>query len=87
MFSFIVTLKKAIRDLPKSHQEQFDQLVDILKDDPIPFNKFDLVRIKGHKGIFRIRLGGFRLTYEIDEFNLCIKLLKLEPRGKAYKEL
>lgn len=87
MFSFIVTLKKAIRDLPKSHQEQFDQLVDILKDDPIPFNKFDLVRIKGHNGIFRIRLGGFRLTYEIDECNLCIKLLKLEPRGKAYKEL
>ncbi|MGA9100101.1 MAG: type II toxin-antitoxin system RelE/ParE family toxin, partial [Methanotrichaceae archaeon] len=70
-------VKKAIKDLPKSHQEQFVQLVDILKEDPVPFRKFDLVRIRGHIDIFRIRLGGFRLTYEVDEDNQCIKLLKL----------
>jgi mRNA interferase RelE/StbE len=78
---------KAIKSLPKSYQEQFSQLVDILKEDPVPFNKFDLARIKGHMDIFRIRLGGFRLTYEVDEDHQCIRLLKLEPRGKAYKGL
>jgi mRNA interferase RelE/StbE len=80
-------VKKAIKELPKSHQEQFGRLVDILEEDPIPFNKFDLMRIKGHINIFRIRLGGFRLTYEVDEDNRCIRLLKLEPREKAYKGL
>jgi mRNA interferase RelE/StbE len=80
-------VKKAIKGLPKSHQVQFSQLVDILKDDPVPFSKFDLVRIKGHIDIFRIRLGGFRLTYEVDEDHQCITLLKLEPRKKAYKGL
>lgn len=78
---------KAIKDLPAAYKDQFAQLIDVLKVEPVPFKKFDLLRIQGHNGIFRIRLGGFRLTYEVDEGNLCIRLLKLEPRGKAYKGL
>jgi mRNA interferase RelE/StbE len=80
-------VQKVIRDLPPSHQKQFAQLIDVLKEDPVPFKKYDLVRIKGHKGIFRIRLGDFRLTYEVDDDLFKVKLLKLGPRGKAYKEL
>ena len=80
-------VRKAIKDLPASYKDQFVQLIDVLKEEPVPFRKFDLVRIRGHENIFRIRLGGFRLTYEVDECNLCIRLLKLEQRGKAYKGL
>jgi mRNA-degrading endonuclease RelE of RelBE toxin-antitoxin system len=80
-------VRKAIKDIPPSHQKQIAQLIDVLKKEPVPFDKFDLVKIQGYKGIFRIRLGGFRLTYEVDEDKFCIKLLKLEPRGKAYKGL
>lgn len=81
------SVRKAVKDLPRSHQKQIAQLIEVLKEDPVPFNKFDLVKIQGREDIFRIRFGGFRLTYEVDEDNLCIKLLKLEPRGKAYKGL
>jgi mRNA-degrading endonuclease RelE of RelBE toxin-antitoxin system len=69
--SFEVTLHREVRKAIKN----------------IPFKEFDIGRVEGHRGMFKIRFGVFRLTYEIDENNRRIKLLKLEPRSKAYKGL
>ncbi len=89
--SFEVTLhravRKAIKDLPKVHQRQISELIEVLKDNPIPYKEFDVGRVEGHRGMFKIRFSAFRLTYEIDENHRRIKLLKLEPRSKAYKGL
>lgn len=80
-------VRKSIKNLPNAHQRQISELIEVLKENPIPFKEFDVVRVGGYEGMFRIRFGEFRLTYEIDENNRRIKLLKLEPRGKAYKGL
>lgn len=76
---------KAIKDLPKAHKVRLSEFIDALKDNPVPFKKFDIKKLKGQRDRFRVRLGDFRLTYEVDKKERLVMLLKLERRGSAYK--
>ncbi|RLI73682.1 type II toxin-antitoxin system RelE/ParE family toxin [Archaeoglobales archaeon] len=76
---------RAIKELPKAHKIRLSMLIDTLKNNPIPFKKFDVKKLKGQRDRFRVRLGNFRLTYEVDKKEKLVMLLKLERRGKAYE--
>jgi len=39
-----------------------------------------------HRPAFRLRVGGFRILFEIDTGSRKIMILSVRPRGKAYKE-
>jgi mRNA interferase RelE/StbE len=95
--SFHVRLNKKIRfnilSLPRSHQEKIGKLIDKLSDNPYPSRTgfialssadFDIKKCKGHKTRFRVRLGEYRLIYEIDEPDLLVLVLKLDTRGDVY---
>ncbi|MBO8181824.1 MAG: type II toxin-antitoxin system RelE/ParE family toxin [Archaeoglobus sp.] len=76
---------KTIGDLPKAHKVRLSEFIGVLKDNPVPFKKFDIKKLKGQRDRFRVRLGDFRLTYEVDKKERLVMLLKLERRGGAYK--
>jgi mRNA-degrading endonuclease RelE of RelBE toxin-antitoxin system len=82
-----MNVRKSLKELPEGRIKQINDLVDILENDPVPFRIFDISRIEGHEGLFRVRLGFLRITYEVDESLMRVKLLDLDPRGKAYKKL
>lgn len=95
--SFQVLLNKKIRSnillLPRSHQEKIGRLIDKLSDNPYPSRTgfialsstdFDIRKCKGHKTRFRVRLGEYRLIYEIDEPDQMVLILKLDTRGDVY---
>jgi len=64
---------------------RLSEFIDTLKDNPVPFRKFDLKKLKGKKDRYRARLGDFRLTYQVDKKEKVILLLKLERIGSEYK--
>ena len=76
---------KAIAGLPKAHQRKLANLVETLKENPVPFKRFDIKKLKGYENRFRVRLGGFRLIYEVDKEENLILLLKIEKREGAYR--
>ncbi len=76
---------KAIKDLPKAHKVRLSEFIDALKENPVPFKKFDIKKLKGQRDRYRVRLGGFRLTYEVDKKERLVMLLKIEKRKRAYK--
>lgn len=78
-------IAKAIKDLPKAHRVRLSEFIDALRENPVPFRKFDLKKLKGYKDRYRVRLGDFRLTYQVDKKAKVILVLKLERRGRAYK--
>ena len=80
-------VRKAMVGLPKVRLKQIDKLLAVLENDPVPYKFFDVTRIEGYHGLYRVRLGFLRITYEVDESLMRIKLLDLDPRGKAYKKL
>jgi mRNA interferase RelE/StbE len=41
----------------------------------------------GHKGLFRIRVGDYRILYEIDDTAHVVTVTRVRPRGAAYRGL
>ena len=40
---------KKIKELPKAHKARFAELLDTLSQNPIPFKRFDVKKLKGQK--------------------------------------
>jgi len=60
--------RKALRKLTKLDQkkkETIKEIISILKQDPIPFRKVDVSKLKGYNDIYRIRVGDNRIVYEV----------------------
>lgn len=95
--SFHILLNKGIRSillsLPRAHQEKIGKLIDRLSENPYPSRikfidisstNFDIKKCKGHQTRFRVRLGEYRLIYDIDDASQMILILKLDTRGDIY---
>jgi mRNA interferase RelE/StbE len=59
-----------------------DRLVG-LQDDPQPPGCKALVG--NLQGLYRIRVGSYRVVYEVDEAARVVSVLRVRPRGQVYK--
>ncbi len=86
--SFVIKPKdKVIKNLekfPKIHRKRIEELILTLKENPLPYLKFDLVKIKGYEDTYRIRIGKVRIIYKIDFKNKVIQILDADYRGRIY---
>jgi mRNA interferase RelE/StbE len=80
--------RKALRKLTKLDQkkkETIKEIISILKQDPIPFRKVDVSKLKGYNNIYRIRVGDNRIVYEVLWTQRTILIHYVGPREKAYQ--
>jgi mRNA interferase RelE/StbE len=86
---FTINIKrKALRKLAKLDQKQKHRIqttILILKNDPIPFKKTDICKLRGYENIYRIRVGNLRIVYEILWNQKTILIHYIGPREKAYQ--
>jgi mRNA interferase RelE/StbE len=73
-----------LEKFPKSIRKRIEELVFILKENPLPYLKFDLVKMKGYENVYRIRIGKVRIIYRIDFKNKIIEILNADYRGRIY---
>ncbi|MCC7573796.1 MAG: type II toxin-antitoxin system RelE/ParE family toxin [Candidatus Methanofastidiosum sp.] len=57
-------------------------IIDHLKENPY---SFPYKKIRGETNLYRIRIGGFRISYEIYENENIINILKIGKRDKFYQ--
>ena len=83
-------LKRAEK-LPPANRRKLLDFINELYSTPFPFG-FDVVPVKGKKakkfgkrGVYRVRLGEYRLIYTVNWEDRIITLVELNPRGQAYK--
>jgi mRNA interferase RelE/StbE len=67
------------RNTARLIREKLDQLAQ----DPYARNP-NLTRLQGRPG-YRLRVGDWRIIYEIENDRLVILVLKIAPRGGAYR--
>lgn len=86
--AFTVEIKrKALRrleELDDKRRERVREIVLILKDDPVPFKREDVVKLKGFDSSYRIRIGELRLVYTVSWTERRVLIHYLGPRGGAY---
>ena len=75
---------KALRKIPKSDQKRIADKIDSLSEnlpDPV------ITKMKGDNPFHRIRVGDYRIIYEIHEDILLIVILKIGHRKEVYRRL
>jgi len=81
--------KKQLKDLRKDQKQKIIKAIRQLETDPIKKRpKVDikkLIGIKGQADLYRLRVGSYRVIYEISEDTVWIS--EIVKRSKAYKFL
>ena len=72
-------LRKMSRNTARLVREKLDQLAQ----DPYARNP-NVTRLQGRPG-YRLRVGDWRVIYELEDDRLVIMVLKVAPRGGVYR--
>ena len=75
---------KALKKIPKADQKRIADKIDSLAEDlPNP----DTTKMKGNNPFHRIRVGDYRIIYEIQEEILLVLVVKIGHRKDIYRNL
>lgn len=75
---------KALQKIPKADQKRIAAKIDSLAQNP---PNPDTTKMKGNNPFHKIRVGDYRIIYEIQEEALMILIVKIGHRKDAYKGL
>jgi len=73
--------EKALYRLPGDVLQIVRKAIQKLAKNPRPEGCKKLV---GYEGLYRIRIGDWRIAYAIEEDRLIILIIEISPRGGAY---
>ena len=70
-----------MKRLPRDLRNQIVTAIFALTDDPRPYG---YVKVKSEKGVFRIRVGEYRIGYTIDDTAQAVAVIHVTPRSESY---
>ena len=89
MDKFEVTLvSQALKFYKKCPKDMAEKLEDCFKElEANPFFGPNIKLLKAQSKLYRYRIGGYRVIYEIDKTNKKIGVLLIAPRPTAYRNI
>lgn len=80
MYKIILKMKakKFIDGLPQNDRKRVVAAVEQLP------NGSDIKPMKGHDGLFRLRVGIYRIIYTVDHGELIVYVIDADNRGQIY---
>lgn len=73
--------RKELAKLPTKSQDRIVKAIEALQDDPRPHGS---KKLKGSEATFRIRVGDYRVVYEIHEKEVIVLIVRIRHRKDAY---
>ncbi|MDE0652090.1 MAG: type II toxin-antitoxin system RelE/ParE family toxin [bacterium] len=72
---------KTIAQLPRTDQLRVRAAIDLLADEPRPPG---CVALAGEESVYRVRVGDYRILYEVIDARLVIQVVRVAHRREAY---
>ena len=84
MYSVIIERNalKSLSKIPNKDAKKIESAISDLAEDPRPIG---YIQLKGQSG-FRIRVGNYRVIYEINDGELMILVVEIGNRKEIYKK-
>lgn len=73
---------KALARLPRREQQRVRAAIDLLADEPRPPG---CVALKGEDRAYRVRVGDYRIVYEVHDHRLVVLVIRVGHRRDIYK--
>lgn len=80
--SYTSSAAKALRKIDRATSRRLLQAIEGLADDPRPPG---CVQLKGGDGELRIRVGDYRVIYDVRDGQLTVLVLRLGHRREVYR--
>lgn len=74
--------EKVFRRLPKPLLQRIREAISDLAEDPWPPG---CKKLTGYDNLYRIRVGGWRISYAVEQERLIVLVLEVASRGDAYR--
>lgn len=78
-----VTAAKRLKGLPRDLRVRIVAKLQALAADPVG-SQPQAKPLKGRPGVFRLRIGDWRATYEVDHVQRLVTVLEVEPGHDVY---
>jgi len=87
MMSYTVSVSKSVQkqidNLPNDVVDRAVEKIQKLASEPRPDG---VVKLKGFDNQYRIRVGDYRIRYEVDDENQLVQILQCKHRKDVYKK-
>ena len=77
------SVQKQIDALPDLVRDRIDSAIRVLVDNP---RQDGVVKMKGSDSEYRIRIGDYRIVYEVNDEQLVILLIQCRHRREVYRK-
>ena len=74
--------QRTLANLERREQQRIRAALDLLADNPRPPN---CVAMKGEDSVFRVRIGDFRIVYEVLDSVLLVHVVRIGHRREVYR--
>ncbi len=75
---------KALKKIPKPDRKRVSEKIDSLAEKP---PNPDITKMKGNNPFHKVRIGNYRIIYEIQDDVLLILIVKIGHRKDIYRNL
>jgi mRNA interferase RelE/StbE len=79
---FSPTAERQFKKLPKEVQARLKHRIDILAENPFPRG---VKKLSAEEDLYRLRIGDYRIIYQVQGKALLILILKLGHRKNVYR--
>jgi mRNA interferase RelE/StbE len=79
---FLPVARKEIIALTHAIQRRIDRKIIALADDPRPH---DVKALHGEKGLYRIRVGDYRIVYSVEDKIITVIIVRVRHRKDVYR--
>ena len=73
---------KSIAKLPRREQQRVRAAIDLLANEPRPPG---CVALAGEESVYRVRIGDYRILYEIFDTRMVIQVVRVGHRRDVYR--
>ncbi|WP_017293608.1 type II toxin-antitoxin system RelE family toxin [Geminocystis herdmanii] len=74
---------KELKNLPSNIQKRIGEVLEKIKENP---RISGVIKLQGDDKLYRIRVGDYRLVFEIDDSEKLIKITRVRHRQDVYKK-
>lgn len=74
--------EKFLEKVSKKDRSRIAERIDALMDDPMPLGS---IKLQGHKTLYRIRSGVYRVVYSIKKDLLIVLVVEIGHRKDIYR--
>lgn len=76
---------QVLRRQERTQRVRLMEKIDLLSLDPYPGPGRDVKPLQAFPGMWRLRVGNWRILYTIDQYARTVNIVSVRSRGQAYR--